>query len=133
MFKTFAVISAFLVALIALGNIFIMREGEPISTDISIIGQGKPVLVLVYENYSPTGGDALNRLRQIRSDYDSRLDFAVADLGAPQGSAFAHRYKLVNGQAMFLKQDGQPLGITNIPEDEQELRRRLESKLADVE
>ena len=26
-----------------------------------------------------------NRLRQVRSDYDSRLDFVVADLGTPQG------------------------------------------------
>jgi hypothetical protein len=133
MVKTIAVTAATLVALVALGYLLTMGVGKPISTDLSVIGQGKPVLVLAYENFSPTGGEALNRLRQVRSDYDSRLDFVVADLGTPQGRAFANRYQLVDGQAVFLKQDGQPLQITSIPADERELRRRLESKLAAVE
>ena len=133
MVKTIAVTAASLVALVALGYLLTMGVGKPISTDLSVIGQGKPVLVLAYENFSPTGGEALNRLRQVRSDYDSRLDFVVADLGTPQGRAFANRYQLVDGQAVFLKQDGQPLLITSIPADEQELRSRLEAKLAAVE
>ncbi len=133
MVKTIAVTAAFLVALFALGYLLTMGVGKPISTDLSVIGQGKPVLVLAYENFSPTGGDALNRLRQVRSDYDSRLDFVVADLGTPQGRAFANRYQLVNGQAMFLKQDGQPLRVTSIPADERELSSRLESMLSAVE
>ena len=130
MVKTIAVTA---VALVALGYLLTMGVGKPISTDLSVIGQGKPALVLAYENFSPTGGDALNRLRQVRSDYDSRLDFLVADLGTPQGRAFANRYQLVNGQAVFLKQDGQPLRVTSIPADERELRSRLESRLAAVE
>lgn len=133
MVKTIAVTAASLVALVALGYFLMMGAGKPISTDLSVIGQGKPVLVLAYESFSPTGGDALNRLRQVRSDYDSRLDFVVADLGTPQGRAFANRYQLVDGQAVFLKQNGQPLRVKSIPADEQELRSRLESKLAAVE
>jgi hypothetical protein len=133
MVKTIAVTAAFLVALVVLGYLLTMGVGKPISTDLSVIGQGKPVLVLAYENFSPTGGDALNRLRQVRSDYDSRLDFVVVDLGTPQGRAFANRYQLVDGQAVFLKQDGQPLQVTSIPADERELRSHLESKLAAVE
>lgn len=133
MLKTIAVSTAFLMALVALGYLLTMGIGKPIGTDLSVIGQGKPVLVLAYENFSPDGGEALNRLRQVRSDFDSRLDFVVADLGTPQGQAFASRYHLANGQAVFLKQDGQPLRVTSIPADEQELRRRLESKLAEVE
>jgi hypothetical protein len=133
MVKTIAVTAASLVALFALGYLLTMGVGKPISTDLSVIGHGKPVLVLAYENFSPTGGDALNRLRQVRGDYDSRLDFVVADLGTPQGRAFANRYQLVDGQAMFLKQDGQPLRVTSIPADERELSSRLESMLAAVE
>ena len=133
MTKRIAVIAASLVALVALGYLLTMGVGKPISTDLSVIGKGKPVLVLAYENFSPTGGDALNRLRQVRSDYDSRLDFVVADLGTPQGRAFASRYQLVDGQAVFLRQDGQPLRVTSIPADERELRSRLESVLAVVE
>ena len=133
MVKTIAVTAASLVALVAIGYLVLMGVGKPISTDLSVIGQGKPALILAYENYSLAGGDALNRLRQVKSDYDSRLDFVVADLGTPQGLAFANRYQLIDGQAIFLKQDGKPLQVTSIPADERELRRRLESKLAAVE
>ena len=133
MLKKTAVTTVSLIALVAIGYFALMGAGKPISTDLSVIGQGKPALVLAYENYSPAGGEALNRLRQVKSDYDSRLVFVVADLGTPQGRAFANRHQLFDGQAIFLKQDGIPLRITSIPADEGELRRRLESKLAAVE
>jgi hypothetical protein len=133
MVKIIAIITASLVALATLGYFLTMSGGKPIGSDLSVIGQGKPVLVLAYENYSPTGGDALNRLRRISSDYDSQLDFVVADLGTPDGRAFANRHQLFDGQAVLLKSNGQPLGGMSIPADEKELRSRLESKLAAVE
>ncbi|MFT5896457.1 MAG: hypothetical protein ACI8VW_003340 [bacterium] len=133
MVKVIAVTTASLVALVALSYFLVMGVGKPINTDLSIIGQGKPVLALAYENFSPSGGEALNRLRKVQSDFDSRLDFVVADLGTPQGRAFANLYKLADGQAIFLKKDGQPLVITSIPADENELRGRIESQLATVE
>jgi hypothetical protein len=133
MVKTIVVTTISLMVLVVLGYFLTMGGGKPIGTDLSVIGQGKPVLVLAYENYSPTGGRALNRLRQVRSDFDSRLDFVVADLGTPHGRAFASRHQLFDGQALFLKPNGQPLRVTSIPADEQALRSRLESKLAAVE
>lgn len=132
MVKTISVTVVSLVALVLLGYFLTMGVGKPISTDLSVIGKGKPVLVLAYKNYSPIGGDALNRLRQVSSDYSSQLDFVVVDLGTPQGRAFANRYQLAEGQAVFLKKDGQPLRVISIPLNEQELRRRLESNLAAV-
>ena len=133
MFKSVAVTTAILIALVGLGYFLIFGIGKPIRTDLSVIGKGKPVLVLAYENYSPNGGEALNRLRRIRSDYDSRLDFVVADMGTPEGRKFTSRYKLFDGQALFLKQDGQPLRVIGIPSDEQELRRLLETELVILE
>lgn len=133
MVKVISVATASLMALVALGYFLLMGSGKPISTDLSVIGQGKPALVLAYENFSPTGGDALNRLRKVRSDYDSRLVFVVADLGTPQGRTFADQYQLVDSLAAFLKQDGKLLRVTRIPEDEQELRNGLDSDLAAVE
>ncbi len=91
------------------------------------------MLVLAYENFSPTGGEALDRLRQVRAEYESRLHFVVADLGTPQGRAFANRYGLADGPAVFLKPDGQPLQIARVPPDVRELRNRPDYKLAAVE
>ena len=132
MVKAISVTAVSLIALAVLGYSLLMSGGKPLSTDLSIVGQGKPALVLAYENYSPAGGEALNRLRKVRSDFDSRLDFAVADLGTPQGRAFAERFQLGDGHAVFLMQDGQPLTVTGIAADEQELRSLLESMMAGV-
>ena len=133
MFKILAVIAAVLAALFAVGYFLILGVGKPIGTDLSVVGRGKPALVLAHENFSPTGGDALNRLREIRSDYDARLEFVVADLGTPRGRAFAERHGLFDGRAVFLTRDGEPLRVTDVPADERELRDRLEAGLAAME
>ncbi len=133
MVKKLSAIAISLVALLGLGYLLTTVVGKPISNDLSIIGKGKPVLVLTYENFSPTGGEALNRLSQVMHDYDSRINFVVADLGIPQGRAFANRYQMIDGQAVFIKQDGQPLQITTIPADEQDLRSLIDEKLALME
>lgn len=133
MLKTIGLTAATLGALIGLGYIVTLVVVKPMSTDLSVVGQGRPALVLAYENFSPSGGEALDRLRQVRSDYESRLDFLVADLGTPEGRAFANRFQLLDGQAVFLKQDGQPLRVTNISADERELRNQLDYQLAVVE
>lgn len=122
-----------LIAVIALVGFLIMGGGKPISTDLSVIGQGKPALVLAYENYSIIGGEALNRLRKVRSDFDSRLNFVVADLGTPQGSDIAKRHKLVDGLAVIFKQNGQALEVFNIPENENALKSLLESRLSSLQ
>ncbi|MDJ0738555.1 MAG: hypothetical protein QNJ91_02500 [Gammaproteobacteria bacterium] len=119
-----------IVALSALGYFVTTGIVKPIGSDLSVIGQGKPALVLAYENFSPTSGAALDRLRQVRSDYEPRLLFVVADLGAPQGRAFASRFGLSEGQTVFLSPDGQALFITYLPSDEQELRALLDDTIA---
>ncbi|UZE97423.1 hypothetical protein [Alkalimarinus alittae] len=120
-------------AVFALMAYVLVSGGKPINSDLSVIGQGKPVLVLAYENFSPVGGEALNLLRQVRDDFESQLDFVVAELGTPAGDGFASGYKMTDGMAVFLTSDGQPLRIINIPTGERELRLRLESLLSTAE
>jgi thioredoxin-like negative regulator of GroEL len=122
-----------LVAISALAVVVTQIAVKPMSADLSLVGQGKPALVLAYENFSPNGGEALARLRQVRADYESQMHFIVADLGTPQGQAFARRYGLDDGKAVFLLADGTPLQTTYIAADENELRSRLDRKLAAAE
>ncbi|MEM9304885.1 MAG: hypothetical protein AAGE01_22425 [Pseudomonadota bacterium] len=132
MLRKLAVSAASFAAIAGIIFLAIASIGRPISTDLSAIGQGKPALVLVFENYSPTGGDAFDRLSEIRDDYESRIDFLIADLGVPQGRAFADRHRLANGQALFVRADGTHLRAMSIPADEQALRTLLDGKLAEL-
>ena len=65
--KKVIIILSVLVALGVLGYVFTVGMGRPISTDLSQVGQGRPTLVLAYENYSPEGGAALTSLGKIRN------------------------------------------------------------------
>lgn len=133
MAKTVSMTILSLALLAALGYFLTTGVVKPVSTDLSVIGQGKPVLVLAYENFSPTGGEALERLREVRADYDSRMQIVVADLGTPQGRSFANRFGVGDGQTVFLDPDGRAVSIAHVPDDEQVLRRLLNDKLAMLE
>ena len=103
---------------------------QPMNTDLSVVGQGQPALVLAYENFSPESGAALNQLNRIKGDYQQLMAFAVADLGTPEGKAFARRFNLVDGVAVFLSATGQPLQVSVLSNEEQALRNMLDEKLA---
>lgn len=128
----FAIVGTIL-ALAALGYLLTMSVGKPISSDLSVIGQGKPALVLAYQNYSPPGGEALNRLRKVQDDYEEKIEFVVADLGTQAGSAFARQYDLVDGLAIVLMPNGEPVQVTGIPPEEHKLRDFLNAKLLELE
>ncbi len=103
---------------------------QPMSSDLSKVGQGQPSLVLAYENFSPESGAMLNQLNSIREDYQDVMNFAVADLGTPEGKAFARQYNISNGLAVFLSGQGEPLRVSMLTADEQALRQLLDEKLA---
>ncbi len=121
----------FVLFLLVVGGLLLATKYffQPIKSDLSVIGQGKPVLVLAYENYSPESGAVLNQLNRIKNDYQS-IVFVVADMGTNQGKAFAQRHKLINGAAIFLDADGKPLKSMMMSSDEQILRRLLDRKVA---
>lgn len=103
--------------------------GRPISTDLSRVGQGQPALVLAFENYSPAGMGAMDLLNQIRPDYEPDVEFLVADLGTPDGGAFASRFGLPNGVAVLLDGHGRPIQVYPVTDDVSELRRSLDEVL----
>lgn len=130
MTKKLAVIFATIGALLVTGYLIILFVLKPVSTDLSMVGQGKPSLVLAYENFSPTGGSALEQIRKVRAEYESRLVFIVADVGTPQGQDFAQRYRLVDGQILLLDPQGKPLRAWMVPADAKVFRTQLDDRLA---
>ena len=128
MLKRFSVWSAIVVVVIA--ALFASQYFlNPISSDLSSVGQGQPSLVLAYENFHPESGAMLNQLTRIKSDYQDVMNFAVADLGTPEGQAFARNHGISNGSAVFLSADGAPLRVSFLSSDERALRQLLDEKL----
>jgi len=110
-----------------------MGTGKPIRTDLSLVGQGTPSLVLAYENFSPSGGEALNRLRRVQAHFETRLVILAADLGTPAGRQFADQHEIIDGQTVFMNQAGQSIEVSYVAANESELRATLETYLSRVE
>ena len=127
--KTLTIVLISIVAIVAAGYLMMMGAGKPISADLTLVANGRPAIVLAYENFSPQGGAALNQLRKVRDEFDARMEFVIADLGTPQGRNFANRHELVDGLAVFMSETGEVIKVIPIPVDDQALRMLLNTLL----
>lgn len=96
------------------------------STDLSRVGDGRPVLVLAYDLNSAGGMEVMKLLDALRDEYADRVEFLVADLGTPQGYQFAQRHSAVNGTVMFYSGEGSHLRTIHLPPDIGTLRFSLD-------
>lgn len=94
-------------------------------TDITRVGNGQPAVVLAFENHSLLGMEVMDLLNAIRDDYEHHVAFLVADLGTPQGQAFARRHEARDGTVLLFSGDGTRIDTIVAPEDEQSIRDRL--------
>jgi len=123
-------ITATVIALVLLSGYVVFQViPTPISSDLSLLKEDKPAVVLAYENFSPSGGEALTRLKRIRPDFDSSINFIVADLGTPQGRAFAQTYRVYDSQAVLFKSDRQVIAIMGLETSDQDFQLKLRQAL----
>lgn len=104
---------------------FELFVGRPLSTDLSRLAQGKPALVLAFENYSPASMDAADLVNQVRGDYEADILFLAADLGVPDGRVFARDHNIHDGMAVLLGGDGSPVQRISMNLGSRELRQHL--------
>jgi len=124
---------------IGIGMVFVVAVGVVIirylpmigyDSDVTRIGQGRPAVVLVFENFAPPSMEAMELFNQIRRDYRDRLDFLVADSGTPRGQAFIAEHGLQVGQVVTFRADGTRVRADWLAGDADALRARLREELA---
>ena len=95
-------------------------------TDLSLVGNGRPALVLAYDPNFGGGMAAMELMNVIRSDYEERVQFLVARFGLPEGRAFANRHRAVDGTILLFAGDGSRVNSVHLPESEAQLRHVLD-------
>jgi hypothetical protein len=128
--KRFLIITSTTVSVLLLGYLVLQFIPTPISSDLSLLNDDKPAVVLAYENYSPSGGEALMRLKRMRSDFESNINFIVADLGTPQGRAFALTYGAHDSQAVLLTKNRQVVAVMGLETSDHDFQVKLRQVLA---
>lgn len=102
---------------------------KPYSTDLTLIGQGKPTLVIVYESTGLRGMEAMEAVQSIRTALEPETKFLVADMGTPDGRAFAQQYEVFDGVVLLFDREGEPRRISMLPQPLSELKAEIRSLL----
>ena len=97
----------------------------PMSKDLSVIGDGKPAVVLVYESYAPAGMEAMERLKTVRPELESHMHFRVAHIGTPEGDLFVRRHDAFDGVMVLFDEDGEVVRVTMVPQEIDQLKAEL--------
>lgn len=95
-------------------------------TDLSLVGNGSPAMVLAYDPNYGGGIAAMELMNNIRSDYEDRVQFLVARFGVPEGRAFANRHRAIDGTILMFAGDGTRVHSLHLPESEEQLRHALD-------
>lgn len=116
-------------SILIVGGLIYTFSAKVISTDLSVIGEGQPVAVLAFENYSPQGAQAMDQINAIRDVFEDRVLFRVASIGSPNGDRFVAEHGIRNGDLVVLSGNGKVLSKWGVADDTDTLSRKLEAAL----
>jgi len=80
------------------------------SEDLSVIGSGKNVAVLVHNKEGVRSMNLMNQIDVIRDNYKDRIEFRIAERGSQQGAEFAQRNMAGDATLVLFKGDGTTAG-----------------------
>lgn len=96
-----------------------------ISTDLSVIGGDKPVLVLTRDVNLLNGAEVLDLLREMEPQYRETILFRIAHQGQPAGQAFAREHKTQDADLTLVDSSGEVIGRMVQPRNTEEIEQLL--------
>lgn len=95
------------------------------SADLSQIGKGKNITVMVHDHYLVDSTRLMESLDKLRADYAGVVEFVVADMQVAEGQAFAKAHNVGATTLLFFSPDGTPLGSVQGMQEIDTLRNTL--------
>lgn len=97
--------------LVAVGLVVLVGAMLPPSynADLSLIGQGKPSVVIVYDSGSLGSVQLVENMNPIKQQLNESIHFLLADVNSPDGGAFQRRVGVHDGTALFYSPTGEKL------------------------
>lgn len=112
------------IALFVVGMLWLGISNLPsgYSRDLSQIGKGKNVAVLVHDHNLMGSVQMMEALNKVRPDYAATVEFVVADLTTVEAQTFATTYDVSSVTLVFFGPDGTQRGSVKGSEDLNTLR-----------
>jgi hypothetical protein len=83
------------------------------STDTSLIGKGKPAIVLIYDSDNLVSDQLMASFNQVRDTYGNQIEFLLVDLNAPGGRQFANTNGVTTASALFFSPEGRQVAVAH--------------------
>jgi hypothetical protein len=119
-------------SIIALLAIAVSMLPKGFSDDLSKIGKGSNIAVLIHNKNAIQSLNLMDRLNRIRTDYENKIEFLVVDIETEEGKQFTQEQNLTDIGLVFFGPNGARQGIlsaSNISDDKG-LRRSLDNQFA---
>jgi len=105
--------------------VFMLPKGY--NDNLSLIGHGSNVVVLIQNKGASQSMDLINLLNRVRNDYEGKVTFLIADSDTPEGKAFEQQQKLDSSVLVLFAPDGTRLKVLDYNIDEKSLRTALDN------
>lgn len=95
--------------------------------DLSGIGKGTGAVVLIHNKNGVKSLELMGVVDRVRSDFEDRVDFLIAEVDTASGQAFMQSQQVTNVGLVFFSADGKRLRFVDGPIDKEALRTALGS------
>ena len=95
------------------------------SRDLSQIGKGKNIAVLVHDQNLMLSVELMETLNKVRPEFENSVEFVVADLTTPEAQAFATTRNVNSATLVFFAPDGTQRGTLSGMQNLEAIRNSL--------
>jgi len=88
-----------------------------LSTKVSLIGQGKPVIAIIYNNNDSSSEDLKDNFKQLLNEYLETVEFVKINIRSPNGIRFNQHTPIKAGMALYFNGAGEQVHILYGPQD----------------
>lgn len=99
------------------------------SDDLSRIGHGVSIAVLVHDKNSTQSQALMTLMNAVRAEYAGKVEFLVADVDTQTGRAFVRGQQASDSLLLFFGPDGTRRGGAQRIKDEKDLRLAIDSAI----
>jgi hypothetical protein len=94
-------------------------------TDLSRIGVDRPAVVLAFDANYTGGMEVMEMMNSVRGEFETRVEFLVANMAAADGSRFAQAHAIGDGSVLVFAADGSKRATLVRPADQEALRHAI--------
>lgn len=90
---------------------------EGYHSDTTLIGKGRPAIVLVYDANNAVSDHLIESFNHVRDEFKAEVEFILVDMSAPGGAQFANANAATTASALFFDSKGQRISTLYSPQE----------------